>query len=197
MCLSQMTSQKVRKWYLSSTVWREKEGSSCMYGFFLPIRLNNTEMYHFLGKKRSHLSISLLFFFLFLSFFFSFSLPFFFSFSLSFFLSFILSLLPHLKHTNMEVPGLGVKSELQLLAYTTATAMPDPSQVCDLHCSLKQLWILNLVSEARDGTWILMGTNQILNLLSHNGNSLLFLILFMLLDKSPGMTSVYGDPHHS
>ena len=27
----------------------------------------------------------------------------------------------------MEVPWLGVKSELQLLAYTTVTAMPDPS----------------------------------------------------------------------
>ena len=27
---------------------------------------------------------------------------------------------------HMEVPRLGVESELQLLAYTTATAMPDP-----------------------------------------------------------------------
>ena len=30
----------------------------------------------------------------------------------------------HLRHT--EVPRLGVKSELQLPAYTTATATPDP-----------------------------------------------------------------------
>jgi len=30
----------------------------------------------------------------------------------------------------MEVPRLGVKTELQLLAYTTATAMPDPSLFC-------------------------------------------------------------------
>ena len=30
----------------------------------------------------------------------------------------------HLRH--MEVPRLGVKSELQLPAYTTAAAMPDP-----------------------------------------------------------------------
>ena len=37
----------------------------------------------------------------------------------------------HLQH--MEVPSLGVESEL--LAYTTATAMPDPSRVCDLHHS--------------------------------------------------------------
>ena len=28
---------------------------------------------------------------------------------------------------HMEVPGLGVESELQLLAHTTATAIPDPS----------------------------------------------------------------------
>ena len=32
----------------------------------------------------------------------------------------------------MEVPRLGVESELQLPAYTTATAMPDPSNVWDL-----------------------------------------------------------------
>ena len=31
---------------------------------------------------------------------------------------------PNLRH--MEVPRLGVKSELQVLAYTTATATPDP-----------------------------------------------------------------------
>ena len=30
---------------------------------------------------------------------------------------------------HMEVPRLGVYLELQLLAYTTATAMPDPSHV--------------------------------------------------------------------
>ena len=35
----------------------------------------------------------------------------------------------HLQH--MEVPRLGVELELQLLAYTTPTAMPDPSHVCD------------------------------------------------------------------
>ena len=36
----------------------------------------------------------------------------------------------HLRH--LEVPRPGVKSELQLLVYATATAMPDPSHVCDL-----------------------------------------------------------------
>jgi len=38
---------------------------------------------------------------------------------------------PNLWH--MEVPGLGVESELQLPAYTTATATQDLSRVCDLH----------------------------------------------------------------
>jgi len=50
----------------------------------------------------------------------------------------------------MAVPRLGVKLELQLQAYTTATAMTVLSLVCDLHHSSQQHWILNLVSEARD-----------------------------------------------
>ena len=37
----------------------------------------------------------------------------------------------------------GVESELQLLAYTTATATPDTSCVCDLHHSSRKLQILN------------------------------------------------------
>ena len=36
----------------------------------------------------------------------------------------------------MEAPRLGVKLELQLPAYATATATPDLSHVCNLHCSL-------------------------------------------------------------
>ena len=48
---------------------------------------------------------------------------------------------PHPRH--MEVPRLGVESELQLPAYATATAMPDLSCVCDLHHSSWQCWILN------------------------------------------------------
>ena len=32
----------------------------------------------------------------------------------------------------LEVPGLGVELELQLLAYATASATPDLSHVCDL-----------------------------------------------------------------
>ena len=51
--------------------------------------------------------------------------------------------------------------ELQLLAYTTATATQDPSRVCDLHHSLWQCWILNLLSKARDRTCILTDTRWV------------------------------------
>ena len=49
------------------------------------------------------------------------------------------SLGPHLRH--MEVPRLGVESELQLPAYTTVTATPDLSWVFNLHHSSWQRWI--------------------------------------------------------
>ena len=51
---------------------------------------------------------------------------------------------------HIEVPRLGVELELYLPAYTTATAMRDPSSVCDLHHSLWQCQVLNPLSEARD-----------------------------------------------
>ena len=54
----------------------------------------------------------------------------------------------HLWH--VEVPRLGVKSELQLPAYATATATPDQSCICDLHHSSRQRWILKPLSKARD-----------------------------------------------
>ena len=50
--------------------------------------------------------------------------------------SFFSFLGPHLQH--MEVPRLGVKSELQVSAYTTATATSDLSCICDLHYSSRQ-----------------------------------------------------------
>ena len=59
----------------------------------------------------------------------------------------------------MEVPRLGVQSELQLPAYTTATQ--DWSSVCDLHCSPPQCQIYNPLSEARDQTHILMDTSGV------------------------------------
>ena len=59
----------------------------------------------------------------------------------------------------MEVPRLGVASELQLLA--TATATPDLSHICDLIHGLWQHQILNPLSEARDRTCVRMEAGQI------------------------------------
>ena len=50
----------------------------------------------------------------------------------------------------MEVPRLGVKSELELPA--TGTATSDQSRVCNLHHSSRQRWILNTLNEVRDPT---------------------------------------------
>ena len=71
----------------------------------------------------------------------------------------------------MEVPRLGVELELQLPAYSTATATWDLSPVFNLHRSSWKRQILNPLSEARDRTCILMGINWVRNPLSHNGNS--------------------------
>ena len=57
---------------------------------------------------------------------------------------------------HMEGPRLGVESELQLLAYTTATTMPDPSPIFYLCQSSQQRQILNPPSKARDWSCILM-----------------------------------------
>ena len=59
----------------------------------------------------------------------------------------------------MEVLSLGIKLELQLQAYTTATAMQDPSCVFDLHHNSWQHQILVPLNKARDwsaSSWILV-----------------------------------------
>ena len=61
----------------------------------------------------------------------------------------------------MEVPWLGVESELQLPAYATAIATPDPSCIHDLHLSLQQGWILNPWCETKDRTHILMDSSWV------------------------------------
>ena len=55
----------------------------------------------------------------------------------------------------MWKPGLGVKSEPQLLAYTIAKATPDQSCICNLHCNSRQCQILNQLGKAKDGIYIL------------------------------------------
>ena len=61
---------------------------------------------------------------------------------------FFFFLWPHPRH--MEVPRLGAKSELQLPAQATETAMWDLSHVCNLHHNSQQPQILNPLSEAKD-----------------------------------------------
>ena len=61
----------------------------------------------------------------------------------------------------MEVPRLGVKLELELQAYVTATATQDLSHSCDLHHSSRQCQIRNPLNEVRDGTHILMDTSRV------------------------------------
>ena len=64
----------------------------------------------------------------------------------------------------MEVPRLGVESDLHLLAYTIATAMQDPSHVCNLHHSSEQCHILDPLNKARDRTHILMDTSRVVSI---------------------------------
>ena len=53
---------------------------------------------------------------------------------------------------------LEVRSELQPLAYVTATALQDPNHVYNLHHTLWHRQILNPPNKARDQTHILMDT---------------------------------------
>ena len=66
-----------------------------------------------------------------------------------FFFSFVFRATPR----HMEVPRPGVKSELHLPTYATATATPDLRHVCNLHQSSRR--ILNPPSKARDPAHIL------------------------------------------
>ena len=78
---------------------------------------------------------------------------------LSFLFSFLVFLGLHPRH--MEVPRPGVESELWLLVYATVTATSDLSHISDLHHSSQQHWFLNPLSEAENGTHILMDASQI------------------------------------
>ena len=61
----------------------------------------------------------------------------------------------------MEVLRLGVKLDLPLLAYATATATPDLSHICNLYHSSLPHWILNPLIEARDQTHIFMDPSRV------------------------------------
>ena len=82
----------------------------------------------------------------------------------------------------MEVPRLGVKLELQLPAYTTATAMRDLSRICNLYHGSWQRRILNPLSKGRDRTatsWFLVGfVNHCATTGTPNILNFLFFIIF-------------------
>ena len=91
----------------------------------------------------------------------------------------------HLQY--LEVLRLGVESELQRLAYATATT-PELSHIC------KQCWILNPLGEARDRTHILMDTSQVLNPLATMGiptHNRFFKQLSIFLPPSPLATTIW------
>ena len=62
---------------------------------------------------------------------------------------------------NHMLPRLGVESELQVSAYSTATATPDPSHICNVHQSSLQHQIFILPIEAWNWTLILMDTSMV------------------------------------
>ena len=123
----------------------------------LPTGRTKNVLLFFMRKMFCHIVASnwtnciLLFVFCFLFFFF-FCFVFFF---------FLLFSRPH--PWNMEVPRLGVESELKLPAYTTATAMQDLSHIYNLHGRSWQHQILNPLIEARDQTCILTETSRFIS----------------------------------
>ena len=62
---------------------------------------------------------------------------------------------------HMKVPRLGVESELQFPGYITTTATAPQDLSFDLHHSSQQCGILNLLSEARERTHVLMDLSWI------------------------------------
>ena len=97
---------------------------------------------------------------------------------------------PHLLH--MEVPRLGVKLELQLLTYTTATATRDLSCICNLHHSSWQCWIFNTLSKARDQIGNLIVTSWICFHCTTVGTPLstYCLFLFHQFEKVPNIKNI-------
>uniref|UniRef100_A0A8D0R123 Serine/threonine kinase 31 n=1 Tax=Sus scrofa TaxID=9823 RepID=A0A8D0R123_PIG len=84
----------------------------------------------------------------------------------------------------MEVPRLGVESELQAPAYARATATRDPSHVCNLHHSSRQHRIVNPLSKGRD---------RACNLMSISRNKDIMKIGSSLSEICPHANSVFGN----
>ena len=83
----------------------------------------------------------------------------------------------------MEIPRLGMESEIQLLAHTTTRAMPDLRHTCNLHHGSWQCHIPDPTSEARDWTHILMDASRICFHCAMTGTSF-FIFTFKVYDPS-------------
>ena len=107
---------------------------------------------------------------------------------------FLVFLWPFLRH--MEVPRLGVKSEPEPLAYTTATAAQDLSCFCYLHHSSQRHWILNPLSEARDWTCVFMDASQISFCWVMGESSKSLMMAWSFLWRSWSYPGAYQDSPH-
>ena len=74
-------------------------------------------------------------------------------------------------HAHVEVPTPGVKLELHLPAYSTATAILDPSYICDLQQRFTS--VTSLTQGVRPGIELASSwrQHQVLNPLNHSWNS--------------------------
>ena len=88
---------------------------------------------------------------------------------------------------------LGVMSELQLLASTTAIATWDSRLFCDLYYRSRQLGILNLLSKARDQTHILLDTSRVH--FCWATTELPYLRFFKWLPIAPGIKALFRHGH--
>ena len=79
---------------------------------------------------------------------------------LHYFLYFFICLSLGLHPQHMEFPRLGVKLELQVLVYTTATAVPDLSYICDIQHSSQIRQTINPLNKARYWAHVLMDASQ-------------------------------------
>ena len=94
---------------------------------------------------------------------------------------------------DMEIPGIEVELELQLLANAAATATPDSNRIWHLHHSSQPHQTFNLLIKVRDQTYDLMDTSQVCNPLSHNRNSYPLLLKHIFsLTSWPSWPSSFG-----
>ena len=118
------------------------------------------------------------------------------SFFFFFFLFSFVFLGSHPQHT--EIPRLGVQSELQLPAYTTATATQDPSHFCNLHHSSQQCQSLNPLCEARDQTCNLIVPRRIRFHCATVGTPIHILVVLCCPAQAPSiLRSSYCGAHSS